>query len=105
MSGRLQYFNTSEVLFPEDVCQALVRCRNLTQIFCGRAELRKDQQQKCFDLISATLEIIHESEQLPAISNDERILHTNFGNHSKKNFTYHPWVRFYEDHGSFHQAE
>uniref|UniRef100_A0A915CXX2 Uncharacterized protein n=1 Tax=Ditylenchus dipsaci TaxID=166011 RepID=A0A915CXX2_9BILA len=101
LSGRLQYFNTSEVLFPEDVCQGLMRCRNLTQIFCGRDELRRDQQQKGFDSVLATLRIIHEGEQLPAAASDARILHTNFGKRSKKNYKHHPWVWFYEDDEQF----
>uniref|UniRef100_A0A915CUD9 Uncharacterized protein n=1 Tax=Ditylenchus dipsaci TaxID=166011 RepID=A0A915CUD9_9BILA len=101
LSGQLQYFNTNGVLVLEDVCQALVRCENLTRIFCGQSEVEEDQQRECFDLLLSTLEIIHEGQQLPATPNDGRILHTNFGNHNKKNFPHHPWVRFYENHGRF----
>uniref|UniRef100_A0A915EDE2 Uncharacterized protein n=1 Tax=Ditylenchus dipsaci TaxID=166011 RepID=A0A915EDE2_9BILA len=93
-SGRLQYFHTNQVLSIEDVCEALVLCRDLTGIFCGQPG-EEDQQEDDFDRFLATLDKIHEGEQPPATAGEERILHTNFGNRSEKNLPRHPWARFY----------
>uniref|UniRef100_A0A915CUC7 Uncharacterized protein n=1 Tax=Ditylenchus dipsaci TaxID=166011 RepID=A0A915CUC7_9BILA len=94
LSGRLQYFDTSEVLFPEQICQALIRCKDLTGIFCAQTKLRKKQW---IDLLLVTLEKIHQGEKLPATADDERILHTNYGNDINIDLPHHPWVRFYKN--------
>uniref|UniRef100_A0A915CU24 Uncharacterized protein n=1 Tax=Ditylenchus dipsaci TaxID=166011 RepID=A0A915CU24_9BILA len=81
ISGRLQYFDTSEVLFPEQICQALIGCKDLTGLFCAQTEVRS---KGCINFLLVTLEKIHQGEQLPATTNDERILHTNYGSDIKR---------------------
>uniref|UniRef100_A0A915DL54 Uncharacterized protein n=1 Tax=Ditylenchus dipsaci TaxID=166011 RepID=A0A915DL54_9BILA len=96
LSGRLQYFRTNEVLSTERICRALVQCKRLTAISCGRIRIElEDQQETGVHQLLATIDKIHEGEQPPATVNDERILHIKLGKYRRGNLPQHPWAKLY----------
>uniref|UniRef100_A0A915E6E1 Uncharacterized protein n=1 Tax=Ditylenchus dipsaci TaxID=166011 RepID=A0A915E6E1_9BILA len=83
--GKLKYFCTNTQVAMKTICNALVKCKNLTQLAWGYNRLQ-------YKMLFETLDQIH-GKQLPTCSKDPRILKVKTPKVNKDAPT-HAWVVF-----------